>query len=235
MNKDMSASLELFLESFIGFFIQFILGIFLARHLTESLYGDYNVAMRILSILVTLALYGTNIGANRFLAHYIRKHRAKSQTRYLAWNVKLLSITFLVSFIIAFIAFITMWSLHYLNIKHINHYHLAVYSLWLVPFFAFTIIINSYLVSSEHAQISTFYSKILKNTLTIALFLLIVLYIDPMLNNLSIILVLFISSVLLSTISTISVNRDLLGMMYQGIKHLKTTSLAEKEWMTTSS
>ena len=77
--KEIKSALELFLYSFIGFFIQFALGIFLARHLTESLYGDYNIAIKILAILVTLSLYGTNAGANRFLAKYIKKIRLTLQ------------------------------------------------------------------------------------------------------------------------------------------------------------
>ncbi|MDX2347097.1 MAG: oligosaccharide flippase family protein [Legionella sp.] len=235
MNKDIKSSVELFSQSLIGFFIQLGLGIFLARHLTESLYGDYNVAIKLLSILVTFSLYGTNVGANRFLAKYIQKHRLDSSIKYLAWNIKLLSITFLISLIIAFIAFIMMWGLHHLNVKHINHYHLAVYSLWLVPFFALAVIINSLLISSEHAQISTFYSRILKYLIILALFVLIALYIDPMLHNVSIILILFISSVVLSSISSLSINRDLLSMIYQGIKQIKATQLTEKKWMTTSS
>jgi O-antigen/teichoic acid export membrane protein len=159
MDKDIKNSAELFLQALVGFFLQFGLGIFLARQLTESLYGDYNVAMKLLSILVILALYGTNTTANRFLAKYLKRHETNASGKYLAWNVKLLSVTFSVSLVVAMLAFIVMWILHYFNVQHINHYHLAVYSLWLVPFYAIAMIINSFLVSSEHAQISTFYSN----------------------------------------------------------------------------
>jgi O-antigen/teichoic acid export membrane protein len=234
MDKDIKNSAELFSQACIGFFIQFGLGIFLARQLTESLYGDYNVAMKLLSVLVTLALYGTNTGANRFLAKYLKRHETHASGKYLAWNVKLLSITFVISFIIAIVAFIVMWILHYLNVQHINHYHLAVYSLWLVPFYAIAILINSFLVSSEHTQISTFYSSIVQYLIMFSLFIVIALYIDPMLHNLSIIIVLFISSILFSSISILSINRDLLSMIYRGIKQLKITSLNEKGWMITS-
>jgi O-antigen/teichoic acid export membrane protein len=235
MDKDIKNSVELFAQAFIGFFIQFGLGVFLARQLSESLYGDYNVAMRFLAILVVFALYGTDVGANRFLAKYLKKHQMQASGKYIAWNVKLLSVTFLISIVVAIMAFVVMWVLHYFDVQHINHYHLAVYSLWLVPFYSISVIINSFLVSSQHAQVSTFYSKILRYVIMFSLFVVIALYIDPMLHNISIILILFISSIILSFVSSLSMNRDLSAMFYRGIKQLKVTHLDEQGWMTTSS
>jgi O-antigen/teichoic acid export membrane protein len=65
--------------------------------------------------------------------------------------------------------------------------------------------------------------------------MIVVWYIDPELNNLSIIFVLFLSFILIIMISTLSISEEILILFRQGFKHIVGTSLSQKEWLKTSS
>jgi hypothetical protein len=80
-------------------------------------------------------------------------------TTYLAWNIKLLGITFLIAFILATASFSLMLALHYLNIQDLNRYYLAAYILWLVPFAAIGTLMASFVLTSNRILLSSFYKS----------------------------------------------------------------------------
>ncbi|WP_133129707.1 polysaccharide biosynthesis C-terminal domain-containing protein [Legionella yabuuchiae] len=235
MKTEVKMSYLLFVLAFFGYALKFGLNIFLARHLTASLYGDYSVAIKLLTILITLSLFGTNIGANRFFVKYLQSDDKEMATNYLAWNVKLLGFTFLITFFIALLAFGIMLLLHYFNIKDINQYHLATYTLWLVPFAAIAKLLSSFLLSGNRILLSMLYNNPFKYLIEIVLFALVVIFIDPELNNTSIVIVLFVSFVLISIISNFSMNEEILQLLRLGIKKYKNINLSQMEWLQTSS
>lgn len=235
MNEITVKVTSLFALAVLGYLLKMLLNLFLARHLPANLYGDYSVAIRVLTILVTLSLFGTNIGVNRFFAKYLHLNERATATTYLAWNIKLLGITFLIAFILATASFSLMLALHYLNIQDLNQYYLAAYILWLVPFAAIGTLMASFVLTSNRILLSSFYKSPFKYLVELILFMIVVLYIDPELNNLSIIFVLFLSFILIIMISTLSISDEILILFRQGFKHSVSTSLSQKDWLKTSS
>ncbi|WP_131764305.1 oligosaccharide flippase family protein [Legionella drozanskii] len=235
MNEITVRVTSLFVLAVLGYILKILLNLFLARHLPASVYGDYSVAIRVLTILVTLALFGTNIGANRFFAKYLHLNEKTTATSYLAWNIKLLTVTFLIVFILAITSFGVMLTLHHLKIQDLNQYYLVAYVLWLVPFSAIATLMASFVLTSNRILLSSFYKSPLIYLVELTLFSLVVWYIDPGLNNLSIVFVLFLSFVLIIMISTLSINEEILILFRQGFKNLVGTSLSQREWLKTSS
>lgn len=235
MNEITVKVTSLFVLAVLGYLLKMLLNLFLARHLSASIYGDYSVAIRVLTILVTLSLFGTNIGVNRFFAKYLHLNERATATTYIAWNIKLLGITFLIAFILATASFSVMLALHYLKIQDLNKYYLAAYVLWLVPFAAIGTLMASFVLTSNRILLSSFYKSPFKYLLQLILFMIVVWYIDPELNNLSIVFVLFLSFILIIMISTLSISEEILILFRQGFKNMVGTSLAQRELLKTSS
>src|SRR5690348_17012405 len=95
----------LFFLTVLGYLTKFALNLFLAHHLTPARYGDYSVAIKLLDILVLVTLFGTNIGASRFLAKYLQYNSTHSAANYIAWNIKLVSVTFSIMLIVSLVIF----------------------------------------------------------------------------------------------------------------------------------
>lgn len=213
----------------LGYFIKLGANIFLARHITEAIYGDFNLALKALSFFVTLTLFGSNFGTNRFFSKFLRLEEHKSATKYITWNIKLLSVSFLISFIFALFAFGFMLLSHFHDVKHIDEYHLVVYTLWLFPFATITTVIISYLESGKQETISGFINKCVKYALHLLILVIVVLYIDPMLKNTSLIMTLFLVYVITAALSIFMMNPHLSNLFPKSVKKIKQIRLNEEK------
>jgi O-antigen/teichoic acid export membrane protein len=75
MNKEIKIPLVLLGLNTSSYLINYSLNVILARHLSAHIYGDYSVAIKVLTIMVELALFGTQVGTKRFLAKYLDLNR----------------------------------------------------------------------------------------------------------------------------------------------------------------
>lgn len=233
LNDDNKAPLYLFILSLLTYASKCALNLFLAHHLARDIYGDFSVAIRLLSVMVTLTLFGTDIGSQRFFGKFINTGQHTNATAYVAWNFKLLTITFSVAITIALLSSIIMVGLHTLGLNNINNYHLAVYSLWLVPLAAIVSLLSSYLLFSEHLYLATILSKALKYSVQLVLFLSSIFFLQPVLSNLNIALILLITFLSLLVIAMVSFNQEIASILQLGLQQAHQTSL-DQNWLKTS-
>lgn len=234
MNKEARIVLVLLLLSIVSFAAKYSLNVFMARHLGKSIYGDFSVAIKLLEMMVTLSLFGTDIGSKRFFGKYLNLNQKADAIEYVAWNLKLISVTFFISLLIALTSSLLMIVLHYLGVRHINNYHLAVYVLWLIPFSALLSLISSYLLVADRIYMSTLLTQFFKYSLQVLLFVFVVLFVEPVLTNFYIISVLLITFILLLTMSLFSLNQEILELFKFGFHKVRRTPLAKMNWLKSS-
>jgi O-antigen/teichoic acid export membrane protein len=134
----------------LGYLLKYLLNVVLARYLTPSLYGDFNIAIRVLTIIMTCVLLGTHHSAKRFFSSYWNAKDEVNCQKYIDWNIKTVSFSILICVFIAASSFIVMHVLHYLHIKDIRSYHLTIYMLWIAPLASIFTLLRSYLVCEDH-------------------------------------------------------------------------------------
>lgn len=235
INKETKIALTLFALATAGYFLKYGLNIYLARHLTESLYGDFSLAVKCLNILSVLSLFGTQVGAQRFLANYLQLNQTAAAADYIAWNIKLIRVSFSIMLGIALISLTTMSILHYVGIKHIRSYHLTVYMLWVTPFAAFSALLGSFLLCTGRIYLSISFSNISRYLIEFILFVLIASIFSYTLDSITIAFVVLFSFLLISGLSLLTLNEDLLQMIKSGLKQMTHTKILRKEWFIVSS
>lgn len=237
MIKQASKSLAtLFCLTLIGYLTQFALNTFLARHLSEALYGDFNLAINILSIFATLILFGSTVGGYRFLSKFIKLKQFHQAIKYIAWNLKLVSLNGVIGLTISLFACIMMLLLHYLGMKDINSYHLVVYTLWLFPFVASALLLYTYLGSANQVIIGSFYMSVMIYLIQISLFVVLVFLFDPLLHNTNLIAVLLLSYIVILGCSFSSINRQLYDLFLPSIKISPNVPIGKQNasWLKTN-
>jgi O-antigen/teichoic acid export membrane protein len=235
IRKIASDACFLFVLTVIGYLLRFALNLFLAHHLDPARYGEFSVAIRVLDILVLLTLFGTNVGASRFLAQYLKLNNRKDAVDYIAWNIKLVSISFSIMFVIALIIFILMTSLHLLGIHDIRHYHLITYILFIVPIAAVPILLQSFLICSNYIYYPTILSQIAVYALQLMLFFMITVIVLRPLDSFIIAVVVLSSFVLVTCITALVMNSKLWSMVFLGFRRLSQAEVMNKKWVISSS
>ena len=67
----------IFIGTIIGLLLGFIGRVLLARFFTQAEYGIYSLALVLLSIFVTIALFGLQEGSTRYIAYFRGKKEEK--------------------------------------------------------------------------------------------------------------------------------------------------------------
>ncbi|KTD46316.1 oligosaccharide flippase family protein [Legionella quateirensis] len=225
----------LFILAVLGYLTKYALNLFLAHHLTPIRYGEYSVAIKLLDILVLITLFGTNVGASRFLAEYLELNSLRSAVDYIAWNIKLISVTFSIMLFISIIALILMSSLHYLGIHDISRYHLFVYILCVVPIAAIPALLQSFLLCSQHIYSPTILSQIVLYALQLLIFGIISFFVIHPLDSITIATVILISFLLVTFITVLTMNTELWSIVILGIKKINHTEILNPAWIKASS
>ncbi|OGT37142.1 MAG: hypothetical protein A3F11_08205 [Gammaproteobacteria bacterium RIFCSPHIGHO2_12_FULL_37_14] len=225
----------LFILTIVGYLAKYGLNIFLAHHVTTGMYGRYSVAIKVLDILVLLTLFGTNVGASRFLAKYLKFHSVQSTVNYIAWNIKLVSVTFSMMFIFSLILLGVMFFLHYLGIHGIRQYHLLVYILLIVPVAAIPTLLQSFLLCSQHIYSPTILSQIVLYSVQLALFSIISLFVIYPLGSFTIASVILISYLIVIPVTSLVINTELWSMVIFGFKRVRHAEVMDPTWIQASS
>lgn len=234
MNRVFKNSSLILVITTIGYFLRYGFNVFLAQHFSADLYGDYNLAIKVLAALGSLSLFGTNISAKRFLSHYLQNNKDSTAADYIAWNIKLISIGFLLVWIIAFMAFLIIILLHFFNIQDLNKYHLAIYMLWIAPFAATASLLGAFLLCTDRIVLSTFFSNIMLYALLLSFFTISLQIIGASVNNIMIIAVLCISYLFLSLFIFLSLDVTIRTIVYKAFKNLHLVSIKNKDWLQSS-
>jgi len=173
-----------------SYFLRFGVNVFIARILGAALFGDYIITIRILIILSNVALVGTNITSSRYLPIFYKERNFKSAQDYFRWNFSVIVLSFLICLIIAVIAFLIMYILHFYDIKNLKDYYLPVYSLWIVPIVALFLLFSSLLLAQNYNLSSAFFKNILNLLLIFAAFYVVYYLLGIKATNINIIVIL---------------------------------------------
>lgn len=236
MEKEVKTAYLLFLIAFMGYLLKYGLNVFLAHQLPAALYGDLRVAIQLLQILVVVTLFGTNVGAQRFLAKFLHSDKKINAVSYVAWNLKLVSITFLISFAIALGAIGVMCVLHMLEVKDIHSYHLGVYMFWIAPVAAIVTLLSSFLLSSSEIFFPTLLSQVFKYCIEISLFVIVsVLFGLTLTHSLTIVSTLFFSYIILGIIAIFFMDANITYALKNAWSKIRGSSVTDNEWFISSS
>lgn len=233
MTKDMKNFYVLFILSIIAYVVTYSLNVFLARHLPADLYGEYSLALRVLNFFVALALFGTNMETQRSLSKFLQLHKSATAMDYVAWNFKLISIAFLLIFTLAILSFLLMVVFHIYGIRQINQYHLSIYMLWITPIAALSSLMASYLMSCKQVVLASTILNLFPRLLQLVFFMVIVLFLNVHLDNMAILITIFLSFLLLSFLALCSMNKEILQMVFSGVRQLGKTRI-NTDWLRAS-
>jgi O-antigen/teichoic acid export membrane protein len=139
----------LLLIAIFGYLSKYALNLILTQYLNPSLYGDFNLALRVLGILSTLSLLGTNTAAKRFLSHFLNEQHDRALQDYIKWNTTIIRRSLIICVVLAVGTYAVLHLLHLWHIKDIRTYHLTIYMLWVAPFAAILSLLNSYLLCAN--------------------------------------------------------------------------------------
>ncbi|WP_133130617.1 oligosaccharide flippase family protein [Legionella yabuuchiae] len=234
MKQELKLTYSLFLLALMSYFIQYGLNVFLARNLEAHLYGNFSVAIKLLNILTTLILFGTNVSSQRFLASYLRTEAKNQAEQYIAWNLKLIGLTSLLCIVLAGLSLTIMLFLDHLGIHDYDQYHLALYMFWIAPIAAFVMMASNYFLSTEQVYFSTVITDILRYLIQLLFFALAILFLGTTLDNIAITGILFLSFLFLAIFSTLTLNENILSMMTRAVKKTKTIPVYQNEWFPKS-
>lgn len=161
MNASHKNTLILFILSLSGLFGSYFLNGYLAHHLNIYIYADYSIALKFLDIVVSITLFGTDVGSVCYLSKYLLNHQKKSLEDYIIWNVKLVSVNLVIVRILAWITFIIMLLMHVYGVRHIENYSIFMFVIWITPFAALFKLVSSFLTGIDLPITSMFISNTL--------------------------------------------------------------------------
>jgi O-antigen/teichoic acid export membrane protein len=138
-----------------GYAVRFGVNLFLARTFSPELYGNYSLAVKLLLLISTISLLGTNNSIFRFFSLYLRANDKTKAFTFLQWNLHFISRAFVSCVILSVLLFSTLISLHLLGIKSIQTYHVVVYMLLITPVAGMATLFYSYLIGVQYNRIAT--------------------------------------------------------------------------------
>jgi O-antigen/teichoic acid export membrane protein len=133
-----------------GYFSKYAFNLVLTHYLTPQVFGDFNIAVRLLTIFSTVSLLGTSTASKRFVSNYLQLEHHDVLAGYIQWNTSLIRAPFIICLIVAIASLTIMHLFHFWHLKDIRDYHLAFYILWIVPLAALLSLLNSYLLCANN-------------------------------------------------------------------------------------
>lgn len=186
----------LFLFSILGYLSNYLFNVILSNYLTPARYGEFNIAIRVLGILTSLTLLGTNASSKRFLARFLNLHEESNLEQYIQWNLRMIRISFLLCVALAIAAYGILHLLHIWQFKNIRTYHMAIYMFWVAPLAALSTLLSSYLLCANYTLLSNFLNNI-QPVIYVLLFVFVVMFFNITFRSTSLSLLLMCAFVLL--------------------------------------
>lgn len=225
----------LMLVALFGYISRYIFNAVLSHYLQPSLFGDFNIAVRVLGILTSFALLGTNYSTKRFFSRYLHRHDENGLQNYIQWNLNIIRLPFILCVVVALAAYIIMRELHVWHLKDIQTYHLAIYMFWVAPVAALLSLLSTYLLCAEHP---IFYKLMTNMVYFIAtfIFLIIVYTFDISFNGYWLVSVLFLSftGLVFVTILFIIKKTPYLFQSFSIAMHSKALKFVHPDWKVVS-
>ncbi len=208
---------------------------FLANHFSPEYYGEFSIAYRILLLSATLSLMGTSVSLFRFFSPLQKNNDTLAMKHFLRWNLFFVGKAFLICLGLSGLLFLGLLFLDKLGIKDFHSYHLAVYTLFLVPLFALFSLFSTYMISAGHSKLSSFLRICLRYILILFFFALGLDYLALAVTNWLVIGVLAVSIFIVLVCDMFSIRKKIGPLFIESLK-LKASSkyVVDPEWSTVS-
>lgn len=144
--------------------------LFLSRVMGPTIFGNYNIAIAVLSIFTTIMLLGTDTASTRFIPPLHHEHKNIQVVQYVTWNIQLIKRSFQICLGICALLFIIGGIFHVTNLINFANYHLALYTILLTPIMALSTLISSYMIAFKRVLIGTIYNTMIIHVLILVNF-----------------------------------------------------------------
>jgi O-antigen/teichoic acid export membrane protein len=221
--------------SIVGYVLLYVFNLVLAHYLNPVRLGECNLAIRVLDILASVALLGTNVSSRRFLSRFIHAYDEQNLKLFIKWNMHLISYSFIFCIALALCSYIVMHGLHIWQFKHIKTYHMAIYMLWVAPLAALFLLLNSYLLCANQIIFANSLSN-MKVVFYILFFLLLSFVAAPDYASLTVSSIFFLSFLILIFIEFQFITRFTPILFKQIVQAmlLKGEQPIKQDWLTVS-
>ena len=142
----------------VGYVLNYLLNVFFARHLTQSLYGDFALARQCLGFAAIIALLGSPVTAQRIMPLLDKE----STNRFIQWNFAYILKPLILLMLALICAYGVMFALHVSQIYSFNQYHTVLVLLAFTPILSFLLVIAAYLRADRYMIESTILSDIFR-------------------------------------------------------------------------
>jgi len=176
----MLAVIVLFVLGLISYLMRYFLNVILAHHMSMQMFGDYGVAIGVLTGLTTLLLLGTNDTVRKYVPLYKETGETEKLQAFIKWNIKLVLLGFLVYYlIIAAVVFIFFKG----SLANLLYFHMAMYFLLMAPVAAVALLIIDYLLGEDRVILSTCIDVVVRYGVLIVIALTVVYYVSDSFTN----------------------------------------------------
>ncbi len=187
-NKSIVPAIQQLIIGFLAYVATLAGSLFLSQKMGVILFGDYSVAIALMSIVTSIVLLGTDTAANRFIPSLYKEHKNYQIIQYFSWNMRLIKRTFQACLLVIGCLVLLGIIFHLTHYINVTSYHLALYSLLLTPILALSLLISSYMISFQQVLIGTVYKSLMIHVLILFYFVAAVYLFHAQLTSNSIIL-----------------------------------------------
>jgi O-antigen/teichoic acid export membrane protein len=221
--------------SLLSYVFLYGLNAFMARYLGPEGYGQYSIAIQVLSIAMWFSLLGTNNSSKRYLSKFLQQNNDEQVLQYIGWNLKYVAYTFSACIVISLLLCAAMLVLDHTNVKELNSYELALYMFWVAPLFGLSTWLCGVLLNNDNVLAS----YAINNLLYFALFLFFsycaYLFIPLHINNLQILGVFFAVAIVWLAIVSLVTLKHLPVLRLLTREHLKAVKIYDSlPWLKTA-
>lgn len=169
-NKSRIQAIQQLIVGFLTYASILICSLFLSRTMGPVVFGNYNIAIAVLSIFTTVTLLGTDISVTRFIPPLNNEGNNNQIAQYFSWNMYLLKRSFQICLVTCCTLLVLGYVFHVTNYINMANYHLAIYSILLTPLLALATLISSYMISFERILKGTVYKTLVIHVLLLGYF-----------------------------------------------------------------
>nr|WP_319375787.1 oligosaccharide flippase family protein [uncultured Methanoregula sp.] len=170
----------LFILGLLSYILRYVLNVILAHHMSMQMFGDYGVAIGVLTGLTTLLLLGTNDTVRKYVPLYKESGETEKLHAFIKWNIKLVLAGFFVYYLI--IAAVVFFFFNG-SIANLLYFHMAMYFLLMAPVAAVALLIIDYLLGEDRVIVSTCIDVVIRYSVLIVIALTAVYYVSDSFTN----------------------------------------------------
>lgn len=172
--------LILFVLGLVSYILRYALNVILAHHMSMQMFGDYGVAIGVLTGLTTLLLLGTNDTVRKYVPLYRENGETEKLRAFIKWNIKLVLLGFLVYYLVIAAAVFIFFNG---SLANLLYFHMAMYFLLMAPVAAVALLIIDYLLGEDRVVVSTFIDVVIRYGVLIVVALTVVYYVTDSFTN----------------------------------------------------